>query len=422
MFSLEATLFLLLGFANSRLLTSTFLDGFIIRNGHLLIPSVIPLIGFIIYVWLEQRPTRRRQQCQFVVVTITSLAAMVMIGHMQLVGRTLPPGPTGVHDGAVQSEEAARFLLQGKNPYAVDYRQTPFGAFGNNLGPQYDNIAWTHYAYPPANFLLTTPFLWLQQLVGSWSDSRTLYTLALLAIAALLVSTQSTWPRRSRMIVLTLGNPLIWMYAIVGFNDILLALGIIGTAVAAHKRKWIWSGLAFGLAVGTKQTAWLMIPLWLLWLWWSYRQNQMSRPDLNRTVLAGAITGGLFLLPFFFWSPLHFYDDLIYYVSGAIPLSYPVSGMTLQQYFYIWRFIPSPTSPTPTLLLEASVGLPVLALVARWIKRQPSASTWLAAGLVLSLSMLLVNRYFYENYVSGLIAIAVAAHALTPIHDSTGRS
>lgn len=421
MFSLEATLFLLLGFATSRLLTSTFLDAFIIRNGHLLIPSIIPLIGFAIYVWLEQRSTVRRQRWQFVVATIASLAVIAIIGRMQLVGRTLPPGPIGVHDGAVQSEEAAKFLIQGENPYAVDYRRTPFGAFGNNLGPQYDNVAWTHYAYPPANFLLTAPFLWLHRVVP-WSDSRTLYTLAFLAVAALLVSTQSTWPGRSRMVLLTLGNPLIWMYAIVGFNDILMALGIIGTAVAAHRQKWIWSGITFGLAVGTKQTAWLMIPLWLLWLGFMYRQKKISRTQLGRTVAAGAITGGIFLLPFFFWSPADFYDDLIRYVSGTIPLSYPVSGMTLQQYFYIWRFIPSPLSPTPTLALEAAVGLPVLALVGRWIKRRPTAGTWLAAGIVLSLSMLLVNRYFNENYVSGLIAIGVAAYALSPTHDPAGRS
>lgn len=422
MFSPEALLLLLLGFASGRLLTSTFLDGFVFRNGHLLIPTIIPLVAFLLFLWLDQRVGERRQRWQFVIATVASLAVIAMIGHMQIEGRGLPPGPTGVHDGAVQTEEAAKFLLRGQNPYAVDYQPTPFGAFQNNLGPQYANVAWTHYAYPPANVVLTVPFMLLQSVTVSWIDSRTMYTLALLALAALLVWSQPTWPRRTRMVLLTLGNPLIWMYAIVGFNDILAALGIVGAAVLADKRRWRWAGIAFGLAIGAKQSSWMMAPLWLLFIWWKYKQGQASASEAKQAGWATIITGATFLLPFFLWSPTHFYDDLIHYVSGAIPMSYPVSGMTLQQYFFIWHLIPNALAPTPTLWLEALVGIPVLVLVGRWLHQRTTATTWLVGCITLSLSMLLVNRFFYENYLSGLLAMGIAAYALTQPHATRPRS
>ncbi|MBI5405306.1 MAG: DUF2029 domain-containing protein [Candidatus Kerfeldbacteria bacterium] len=403
-------------------MTSTFLDGFVVRNGHLLVPTIIPLIALLLYLWLDQRPTVSRQRWQFVIAVVASLAVMTMIGHMQIAGRGLPPGPTGVHDGAVQTEEAAKFLLQGTNPYSADYRQTPFGGFGNTLGPQYDNIAWTHYAYPPANIILTVPFLWLQSVTVSWIDSRTLYTLALLVLAALLVWTQTTWPRRTRMVLLTLANPLIWLYAIVGFNDILAAVGVVGAAVLLTKRRWRWAGIAFGIAIGAKQSSWMMAPLWLLLIWWQYQQHRLTKSEAKQIVWSTLMTGAAFLLPFFLWSPTHFYDDLIRYVSGAIPMSYPVSGMTLQQYLYIWHLIPSPLAPTPTLFLEALVGIPVLLIVGRWLRQRPTVATFLVASIVLSLSMLLVNRFFYENYLSGLLAMAVAAYALTQPHDRSIRT
>ena len=101
-----------------------------------------------------------------------------------------------VHDGLVQTEEAARFFRQGVNPYSADYRATSFGRAGDyfSLG-QRSNPAWDHYVYLPGAFLLIAPFQTLSEHVGGLFDGRFVYGWLWLGALVLLV-----WlaPRRYR--------------------------------------------------------------------------------------------------------------------------------------------------------------------------------------------------------------------------------
>ena len=70
-----------------------------------------------------------------------------------------------LHDGAIQIEEAIKFLLAGKNPYVENYGATPLAQW-----PFYDpavgaNPALDHLIYLPGVLVVSIPFFWLSNAV-----------------------------------------------------------------------------------------------------------------------------------------------------------------------------------------------------------------------------------------------------------------
>lgn len=407
---IEAILLLIAGVGTSRLIWKGYLYPIIQGNGHLLIIDVVYFISFLAIVLIAQHG-RGHAKARFWISTLAGSFVILYVLGMQLSIRPAHPTPPPIQDGAVQTEEAAKFILQGVNPYAADYTDTRFGIFPSPYGPSKPNVAWTHYVYPPLNAILAIPIVWLQR--AGWAvDVSVEYTLAFIATALLVAFIQTTWSRRALIATLFLANPFLWFLPITGLNDALMLLCLVLSAVLLSRRRWVWAGVVFGLALAAKQYAWVTAPLWAWWAIVEYRRGKLKPTDLHRLILGAVISTAVIYGPFLISNAGAVYDDLVRFLSGSIPFSYPITGSTLVQYLFVFGVISSPWAPVPTSVFELLVALPLMWWAGRTILRWPSPGAILITGSVVTMGILLVSRFFLINYGMTLAGLALAGYAL----------
>jgi hypothetical protein len=113
-----------------------------------------------------------------------------------------------IHDGAIQVEEAVKYLLAGKNPYVEDYIDTPMRLWGGWT----DNPALYHCPYLPFIFLLTVPFYMAFNSILGLYDQRFL-NIIMFVIALLVISGYSRKYSKKLLLIILVGlNPLIILF------------------------------------------------------------------------------------------------------------------------------------------------------------------------------------------------------------------
>ncbi len=407
MIPLSSLLFLVFGFAAAKALSKDFLAPFLDHGGGVLLSYLITFVGFIVSLRGGTGSGAARRRFWVLLTATVFLVGMVTWRQSLVRMNTF----TRIHDGAIQTEVAADFLLHGINPYVADFRPTAFGQAPSPYRPDAVNLAWTHYAYPPAVFLSAVPNILLRPWFGPLTDLRWLYLGALLAATAAMVSVLRTWEQRSLAVVLMAANPFLWLYAVAGFNDVLAVATMVLSAVAIERKRWRGGGVLMGIALAAKQTTWLALPLWLWWLWRRRQAVPAARP-FHQALWPMVIVTGAFYLPFFLWNPAAMYDDLVRYVSGSIPFAYPISGSTFLQFLRLGGVIDSPWDIIPIWPWQLIAGLVAGWVGWRWIRRRPDAATWLAASAVMTLSVAMFSRFFNDNYLSAIVLLGTAAYLL----------
>lgn len=410
---LSSLLFLAVGFASGKLLTKDFLAPFLDTSAGALLPYLITFVGFLLSLRGGKNPAAARRR--FIVLTTATVLIVVMTTWRQSLIRM--NNPVLIHDGAVQTEVAANFLLHGQNPYAADFRPTLFGRAPSPFRPDAVNLAWTHYVYPPAVIMTAIPSIVLRPWLGPLTDIRWLYVLALIALTTAVVLNVKSWERRSLTVVLLLGNPFIWLYAVAGFNDILAIAAIVGSVLALQRKRWVSAGVLMGLALALKQTAWLALPFWL-WLIWHEQQSHKGQPIAARATISLAVTTAIIYLPFFLWGPAALYDDLVRYVSGSISFSYPISGSTFLQFERIFGLVDSPWEIIQTWPWQLVAAVAGWWAGWRWLRRRPTAGILLMVTAAVTLGVAMVSRFFNDNYLSAILLLATAAYLLDHEHES----
>jgi hypothetical protein len=228
-----------------------------------------------------------------------------------------------------------------------------------------------------------------------------------LAWAAIVISLPRHWRLRTRLALLTLGLPLVWFFPLAGFNDIVFVFWLTLGAWAVTRRRWWLAGISVGLALASKQTALVALPIWLLLIWAAPWTKLAKRRLLISTAAAAAAIYG----PFFIWNPGVLYDDLVRYVGGMIPISYPVSGVTFLQYLRVWGITNSPWAVFPSWWIQLPVALVAIWFLGPVIRRQPTVSAWLGGTTALLLVTTLLTRFGAENYYATILMMAITAYA-----------
>lgn len=407
MIQLSSLLFLVFGFVSATFLRKDVLAPTLEHPGGVLVFYLVVFFGFLFSLGGEEKTNGGRRR--FWILLGSSVLIVVMAAWPQTRLRT--SDTMRIHDGAVQTEVAADFLLHGTNPYSADFQPTVFGQAPSPYHKQAENLAWTHYAYPPAILISALPSVLVRPWVGQLSDIRWVYIMALVVLATVVIQQQKNWERRSVVAVLLIANPVIWAYPAAGFNDILAVAAMVLSAVCLDRGAWRSSGIMMGVALAAKQTAWLALPLWI-WLLWRRQREERARLQFRRGVLAAGITTIIFYGPFLLWNAPAMYDDLVRYVSGTIPYSYPISGHTTLQYLRIFGFIDSPWAVITVWPFQVLAGLAAGWVGWQWIRRRPSGSSWLAASAVVTLGVALMSRFFNDNYLSAIVVLGTAAYLL----------
>jgi hypothetical protein len=298
------------------------------------------------------------------------------------------------HDGGVvQTEESARFLLRGVNPYSADYYSTPL------RGVVVPGIL--HYnPYLPASFLLSAPLIALADAVHVPFDQRVVY-LALYAAGIWLIP-RAFRNRGTGELARTIFafNPLVVTFLVEGRNDIYTIAFLLFAIVALERRRPIAFFAALALACATKQLAWFVAPFLLVCSWRAWPREVWRR--------GAALGAGLFVvtvLPFFVWNPGAFVNATYKFNAGLVPDSYPLGGTPGFGFAMLaaaFHWAPNRAAYfelTPYVLVTA---LPLAILLLRRLARRPSTAQALLGAFVVSFWIYFFSRVFHNNYLSVL--------------------
>jgi len=316
------------------------------------------------------------------------------------------------HDGGViQTEESARFLLRGVNPYAADFSRTPLA------GVAIPGIL-RHNPYLPASFLLPAPLIALADALGVPFDQRLVYLLLYAAgvwLAPLAFRHRGAGELAQTAFAL---NPLVVPYMVVGRNDVYLLAFLLFALVALARRRAFAFFTCLALACAVKQFAWLVAPFLLVCAWRAW-----PPATVKRGLAAGAALFAALVLPFFAWGPADFIDDVYRFNAGLSPDSYPLGGTPGFGFAMLaaaLRWAPDRGAYfplTPYLLVTA---LPLGLLLAARLLRRPAVAAALLAAFLVSFWVFFFSRVFNNNYFGVLAfllqmgALAAAEEALAP--------
>jgi len=407
--TLESILLLLNSYAVGKLAILESFAPFVRSGPNVLILFLIPTISTLFYLLYVRPDNEQRLRRGFWWVVATTYLLIIVLAARQLAFRSVETQPLTDNDGAIQSREAARFLLQGVNPYEADYRTTPFWFFTSPVGPGVDNVAATHYAYPPLQFLMMVPTVFINDHFDTTFDTQLILLFVFMLFSTVVVMVGPTWALRTRLFILTSGNAWLIYLTLAGFNDVVFVMFLTAAAALTMKKQALLGALMLGLAFASKQTAWLTIPLWVSY-WWATRtigDRVWWRPAAMAAGVALVV-----ILPFFLWSPAAYFDDTIRYVSGSIPFTYPLSGTTLMQYIRVSGLITDPWQTFSTWPLQLTVWALLTWQGWRSIRRDPRTSIVLTWSVITILGVLLVSRFAPDNYYLALVELAIAAYAM----------
>lgn len=317
-----------------------------------------------------------------------------------------------MHDGAIQTEQAISFLLQGKNPYAEDYDKTLVARYflpGLPLNP-----AIYHYAYLPFTFLFSLPFYEGFTSIVGWYDQRVVYALAFLLVLLILPQLAKSADRKLSLLAVVGLNYLLVDSLAIGMNDILVLASLLVTTYLFQKGHRRASAIALGLACATKQMAWFFLPFYFL-LQFNGSPSLREMGSLIKKTYPFFLTFALLVLPFFLWNPAAFIDDTFSYLSGISPTSYPIRGFGLGALLLACGVIKSNTAYFPFWILQLIFGLPLLIYLLKKQRRENNLQRcWLNYGIFLTI-MAFLSRFFQTNYLGYAIAVfSIAFFVDTP--------
>jgi len=377
------------------------------------VPATVGLIAAVVGYFaldvIDVRTARARRRVLrlkwLLVVSAIGLIALAPLTLNILVRQQSAPY-LHAHDGMLQTEAAAQFVLAGKNPYVETYYQTPLALAPFDVKGLTVNPALEHFAYLPLTFLLPLP---LQAVLGNSFDLR--YVHLIFFIAMLLIATRLTQnPQKRLLLVMALGlNPLFVGPLIEGRNDVMVLSWLIFTWALLQRGKIAASAVTLALACGTKHPAMVFVPFYFVYLsaqgTWRERVQRVLKP----VVIWAGLTA-LIIVPWFVMNPGAFIDDTVSYLNGTSVVSYPISGFSFGVLLVSLGLLPSNMAQFPFGVLQIVIGLPLAYGLLRRQWRRPDLPAAIAGFAILLFISQFFSRIFNDNYLGLIIAImAVAA-------------
>jgi hypothetical protein len=380
-------------------------DGEVVRT-VLAVGAVATLLLFLTAALALPGGVERRSYRTWKRATLVALGVLILA--LPIAGRAVQRFASGqplrfAHDGGViQTEESARFLLRGIDPYGADYSKTPLA------GVAIPGIL-RHNPYLPASFLLPAPLIALADAAGWPFDQRLVYLLLYAAgvwLAPLAFRHRGAGELAQTCFAL---NPLVVPYVVVGRNDIYVISFLLFALVALARRRPLAFFSCLALACALKQFAWFVAPFLLVCAWHAW-----PRPIVRRGLVVAAAIFAALVLPFFFWGPAAFVDDVYRFNAGLSPDSYPLGGTPGFGFAMLaaaLRWAPDRAayfSLTPYLLATA---LPLGVLLLARLLRRPAVGQAMLAAFLVSFWIFFFSRVFNNNYF-GVLAFLLQMGAL----------
>ncbi len=309
-----------------------------------------------------------------------------------------------IHDIILQQESALRFLLDGINPYAVTYFGTPLEQW--NYSPTEVNPALYHFVMQPFYLLFALPFYFISNHTIGYFDGRIpllFLFFSLLVLSSALIKEEE---RKRLFLVLLAFNPAVLPYTLEGRSDLFMYPFLFLGFFLLYKKRYVWAGIPIALAFAVKQSAWLIFPFYVAYLFF----NTKSIKATVLSLLPFALVFGAIVLPFFLWDQNAFIDSTVRYLSGDTKHSYPISGYGLGRLLHEIHVIRDLKGQYPFLYWQAAAGLPLLIGLLYYLKKRPSVSRLILVYAIFSFVYWYVSRYFNNSHLSYISMVFITAY------------
>jgi len=337
-------------------------------------------------------------------LAIVALAALLGAGILPLALETMWRARTGpgshAQSEAIVTEEAARALRRGEDPYAAEYLYGPLRA--RPLGTK------THFPYLPGMLVFGLPRAF--DGASPLADGRVAFaafTLAAAAVALTRPPLQHAGPEASRACFLALSVlPTGALLMATGGDDLPVLALMLLALVLAEERRPVAAAAVAGMAAAMKQAAWILLPLLVL----AARHRDGRRAGTHFAVTSVTVAAAA-VIPFLAWDPGAFVEDVVRFPLGLgrqrSAAETPTLGTALIRAF---------PSIRPALTL-AMVALLIALFLFILVRRPPAtASAAARAAALVFVAALLFAPAARFGYVVYPIDLLVWAWAL----DSSG--
>ncbi|HEY53421.1 MAG TPA: DUF2029 domain-containing protein [Caldilineae bacterium] len=376
-----------------------------------LLLAAISLLAFLAYAVTDMLTDRMKKRTVFLTkyallwLIILALAILPTIKLTLLRHDNLPHSYS--HDGGVlQTEAAIDYFLEGRNPYAESYQDTPMADWGF---PEF-RTALDHYPYLPATFVLSAPIKLLSETNLGWYDQRFTYLLLFILILFLIPSLVQKQPEAALGLTMVLAlNPIMGLDILFGQNDLFVLAWIVFSFWFLQRRKFVWSSIFFGLACAAKPTAWFLAPFWSVALladqnipWKSFHRYI---PRLLRRLAPAIVIFLLFTLPYLFWNADAFVDDVWRWAAGTAKIHYQIWGLGFANYILATGSLADRFAYWPFWIPELLVSVPLLVFLLSRQLRDNTVSSVYWHGAIFLLGFSYFSRFLNENYLGFILAL-----------------
>lgn len=361
------------------------------------LPAVLPAVRARAGGWPSVRVRAWLAACVLIATALIPLAVESTL-------RTRTGMGYHAQSEAIVTEEAAKALLGGRNPYAAMYLHGPLVA--RPLGTK------THFPYLPAMVAFGLP----RALDGDspLADARVWFAAAALVMGAMAIrgrgpdaSTPSLSPEGRLLAFQVLAVlPTGALLLATGGDDVPVLAAVLLSLVFLRDRRPIASGVVLGVAAAMKQTAWIVLPFVVL---------AAPRGSRARALSASAAVAVPVIVPFVLWNAVAFVEDAVRFPLGLgrerSAAGTPTLGTALVSAFPGQRVL-------VTVLLVAAVAAVAGYLLVCRPPRTASAAAG-SAAILFAVGLLLAPAA-RSGYLVYPIDLAAWAVALRPVDSSRG--
>ena len=310
------------------------------------------------------------------------------------------------HDIILQLEGAVHFFLRGKNPYATTYFGTPLELW--HYSDTEVNPALYHFVMMPWYLLFSLPFYFVSVSFFGWWDGRMPLLFLFFFTLFLIWRLMKNYPEKRRIFLALFSfNPATLGYFLEGRSDIFMYAFLFLGFYLLFIKKLSLAGIPLALALATKQSAWPIFPLYLAFLWVKAGRNFQN---MIKVILPFLVTSVLVIGPFFIWDPKAFLESTIFYLSGSVSHSYPISGYGWGMVLRQLGIISDPHQNYPFWIWQLIFCLPLLIFLIRGLLKNPTVKNLIFSYGVFTFVFWYFSRYFNNSHLGYLSIVFLTAY------------
>lgn len=311
-----------------------------------------------------------------------------------------------IHDIILQLEAAIQFFLQGKNPYSESYFGTPLEQWFYSTSQV--NPALYHFVMLPWYFLFSLPFYFLSTTIFGFFDGRLPLAFLFFILLVLIFKMKNMLPEKRRLFLILMAfNPATLGYFLEGRSDFFMFTFLFISFILLEKQKYFLSGISMALAFATKQSAWMIFPFYLAFLYFNNKENLFrTAKNISSFVLVFLII----ILPFFLWDKKAFLDSTVFYLSGNTSYSYPVSGYGWGKVLNEFGYIKDVSKYYPFWIWQLAIGGPLLIILLSYLKRNKTVKNLILFYGVFTFVFWYFSRYFNNSHLGFLSSVFLSAY------------